>query len=423
MGKMKPLLYNVDKLKEYFRHIECAAIYGAGDYGKTLIDYLIFAGEKEKILGIIVTKRKDADRNYKGMEILEAADFFETHRNCSVIIAASLEHWDAMEETVLSKGASYRIMTQELYTDMQRKMDGREKTVYQELDFLLAGFEKCGTTSLYAALKKIPAIYLSDKKESHYFSWFHMVEGAREKLIAAYFDNIRKGQIVGMIEPTFWASAKEIHAEFGGTIRLLFLVRNPVDAVFSYFKMANCLGEGNLLEAYRRSGGRFHVSMFDEYFSGLIAQEPEIFQYDYWMESFLKEYPHEQVNVILFEDLIQNPNEQLHEILKYIGVCEEREFTELPIVNEGNFVMADSEGYELAGRKFMLFRERDLLDAEEKSKKERECLEVQKLYAKAEKIYGVKMTDRQRTQLCEHFDGSVRRLEKLLGRDLTELWF
>lgn len=87
MGKMKPLLYNVDKLKEYFRHIECAAIYGAGDYGKTLIDYLIFAGEKEKILGIIVTKRKDADRNYKGMEILEAADFFETHRNCSVIIA------------------------------------------------------------------------------------------------------------------------------------------------------------------------------------------------------------------------------------------------------------------------------------------------------------------------------------------------
>ena len=71
----------------------------------------------------------------------------------------------------------------------------------------------------------------------------------------------------------------------------------------------------------------------------------------------------------------------------------------------------------------MLFRERDLLDAEEKSKKERECLEVQKLYAKAEKIYGVKMTDRQRTQLCEHFDGSVRRLEKLLGRDLTELWF
>ena len=34
------------------------------------------------------------------------------------------------------------------------------------------------------------------------------------------------------------------------------------------------------------------------------------------------------------------PNKQLHEILNYIGVCDEREFTELPIVNEGNFVMA-----------------------------------------------------------------------------------
>ena len=39
MEKMKPLLYDADQLKEYFRHIECAAIYGAGDYGKTLIDY------------------------------------------------------------------------------------------------------------------------------------------------------------------------------------------------------------------------------------------------------------------------------------------------------------------------------------------------------------------------------------------------
>lgn len=63
MEKMKPLLYDADQLKEYFRHIECAAIYGAGDYGKTLIDYLISAGEEEKILGIIVTKRKDADCN------------------------------------------------------------------------------------------------------------------------------------------------------------------------------------------------------------------------------------------------------------------------------------------------------------------------------------------------------------------------
>ena len=35
----------------------------------------------------------------------------------------------------------------------------------------------------------------------------------------------------------------------------------PVDAVFSYFKMANRLGHGELLGAYQKAGGKFHLSI------------------------------------------------------------------------------------------------------------------------------------------------------------------
>ncbi len=111
-------------------------------------------------------------------------------------------------------------------------------------------------------------------------------------------------------------------------------------------------------------------------------------------------------------------------ILDYIGLCEEIEGIErLPLVNEGSFVMADSEGYQLAGRKFEIFQEWNEYKKEKKYEEKRECFEIQKEFLDAKKLYGVKMTDRQRKQLRMHFDKSVRRLEKLLGRDLAELWF
>ena len=133
-------------------------------------------------------------------------------------------------------------------------------------------------------------------------------------MIEIYFDNIKKGQIVGMIEPTFWLYAKEVFVEFGPNVKLIFLVRNPVDAVFSYFKMANRLGHGELLGAYQKAGGKFHLSIFEEYFSRLIQQKPYMFQYDYWIAEFLKLFPEDQIKILFFEELIQKPSLKLKEI-------------------------------------------------------------------------------------------------------------
>ncbi len=314
MRKKQKVLQNLEELSAFLRETENVVIYGAGDYGKKIIDYLIFAGEERKIRGIVVTKRKHSDRCYRKVKIQEASDFFEKNKNCFVLIAASLEHWFAIEEIVCAQEVSYRIMAQELYIDICRKMDTREREIFHGIDFILAGFEKCGTTSLYAALKKMPSIYLSDEKESHYFSWFDTMDDAREKLIEIYFDNIKKGQIVGMIEPTFWLYAKEVFVEFGPNVKLIFLVRNPVDAVFSYFKMANRLGHGELLGAYQKAGGKFHLSIFEEYFSRLIQQKPYMFQYDYWIAEFLKLFPEDQIKILFFEELIQKPSLKLKEI-------------------------------------------------------------------------------------------------------------
>ena len=41
----------------------------------------------------------------------------------------------------------------------------------------------------------------------------------------------------------------------------------------------------------------------------------------------------------------------------------------------------------------------------------------------AEKIYNPKMTPEQRKRLEDYYRPSVRKLEKILGKDLSKLWF
>lgn len=50
-------------------------------------------------------------------------------------------------------------------------------------------------------------------------------------------------------------------------------------------------------------------------------------------------------------------------------------------------------------------------------------MNVREQYEHANKLYGVKLTDHQKKKLEAHFNDSVRKLEKELGKDLSKLWF
>lgn len=50
------------------------------------------------------------------------------------------------------------------------KNKSQEGEPVQEIQFVVAGFLKCGTTSLHYALQQIEDIYLPDDKESQFFT-------------------------------------------------------------------------------------------------------------------------------------------------------------------------------------------------------------------------------------------------------------
>lgn len=423
MEQLEKYIFDIKDLNRYLQMKGNIVIYGAGDYGKKLIDYIFSQKEEEKIMGIVVTEKEETDSEYRGKKISEADTFFMECGECFVIIATSLVYQEEIAKIVKQYGKQYCYITYELYLDLKNGLDSCLVVPYSGVDFLCPGFPKCGTTSLYSALRRVDGIYLSQRKENHFFRWCESVENPEEKLIKTYFSNIKKGETVGIIDPTYIREAERIHDLFGNKMKILFLVRNPVDAVFSFFKMAVRLGQGDLEQAYQKYG-KFYVEMFDVFFENNI----DSYEYIYWIEQFEKYYAKEQIKIVFFEELIKAPQAVINDILEFIGVTDRYEYANLPIENEGNFVMADIEGYKLANLKHSEYNRisKELLSLEDnrsRYEKQQELLGIKEKYDRAEKIYGVKMTQEQRNKVKERFNDSVRKLEAFVNRDLSEIWF
>lgn len=427
MGQKK-YFFTTDELEECFKAEKQVVLYGAGDYGKRIADYLFSVNKGKQIAGFVVTEKKETDNEYKGILIQEAEQL--SHTGCFVIIAMSVPYQADAVKVVQKYGNRFCCMTHELYDEIGGELypDTRKRMPYRGLDFMLAGFSKCGTTSLHRAMMQIEDIYLSKRKESAFFRWCDKVDKPMEKLAAGYFDNIREGQLVGMIEPDFSIHAEGIQRFFGRQLKLIFCVRNPVDAVYSRFKMNTRLGFLEMKEAYRQNGGAFSSGIFDLYFNQNERDTTfvKLGKYADWIEQFLAYYSKGQIKIVLFEDMVKDPRGIMNDILAFLGSNCQYEQESLPKENEGNFVMADSKGLEIAGKRLDMYWEDKYPDEMRKLSRDElygEQVRLEILFNQAEKIYDVRMTGEQKQFLEKYYYDSVRRLEKIMDRDLSEIWF
>ena len=423
----KSQIFTVFGLDELLKVEERIVIYGAGIFGKRIVDYIISVGEVSRIAGILVTEKAE-QLDYKGIRIRELGDgeWFARSDNF-VIIAVSERYMSEIVETVRLYGKRYRCITGYLFREINRKLalNNRQIGAYNGLDFLLAGFTKCGTTSIWKALMEVNDVYVPENKESLFFSWCGDVENPKEKLVKEYFNDIREGQIVGAIEPSFASHAGRIREFFGGHIKILFLVRNPADAMFSKFKMdARSRGTKYIKDAYQKSGGKYMGGVFEKYLSYQSLVDTR--KYIDYISAFLECWPQEQIKIFIFEEIIANPQEVMNDILKFIGSSNKYMHNDLPWRNEGNCVMEDIKGLEIASRLERMGYEYDHLKEKfEQNKAENldEFAEIEKQYNHAKKIYDIKMTKDERQKLEMYYNDSVRELEKLLDKDLSEIWF
>lgn len=207
-------------------------------------------------------------------------------------------------------------------------------------DFLIIGGQRCGTSSLYYYLTDHPTIVPAFTKELHFFDE-NYTKGLRwyraqfpTTVQKYYTEQVRKqGFITGEASPSylFHPHAPARISQFMPNVKLLVLLRNPIDRAYSQHWLnvkANGIHETlsfkDALDAEQeRIAGEREKMLADENYEsptyrpfsyltrGIYAD-----QLQYWM-SF---YSREQFLILKSEDLYSNPGETVKQALEFLGV-------------------------------------------------------------------------------------------------------
>ena len=205
-------------------------------------------------------------------------------------------------------------------------------------DFLIIGAPRCGTTSLFYYLAEHPQIVPSATKELHFFD-DHYAKGMRwyraqfpTTVQKYYAEHMRKRDFfTGEATPAylFYPHAAERIAKALPNVKLIVLLRNPVDRAFSHYWLLSRVNKETLSfeEAIKREQAKIgsererilveanRASQEYRQFS-YLTQGMYVDQLQHWM----KYYPREQFLVLKSEDMYSNPAETIQQTLAFLGL-------------------------------------------------------------------------------------------------------
>ena len=108
-------------------------------------------------------------------------------------------------------------------------------------NFFCIGAQKCGTTSLFNLLVEHEDIFLPSVKEDHFFDVDERFNKGLDWYLDQYFKDANNEKIVGSITPDylfFNKCPKRIFNLLGKDIKLIIILRNPVDRAYSHYLMS-----------------------------------------------------------------------------------------------------------------------------------------------------------------------------------------
>ena len=199
-------------------------------------------------------------------------------------------------------------------------------------NFILAGFPKCGSTSLYYYLYEHPEIFLPhQQKELHYFTYDILTKlnsGKGDKEIQEFhidsfeaykkcFSGVTDEKAIGDVSPSYAnydVCIPKIKETLGKNTKVIFILRDPIQRAYS-----------NYLHLVRENREKL------TFYEALMQEEKRMKEKysDFWYYIFnstylpkinrMKEY-FDDILIITFEEFIKNPQKGIKEIYSFLGV-------------------------------------------------------------------------------------------------------
>jgi hypothetical protein len=197
-------------------------------------------------------------------------------------------------------------------------------------DFLGVGASRSGTTTLYDFLDRHPQVFMANPKEIHYFTFRHPEFGSTRPLTieqyAGLFSMAGNAVCKGEISPSYlWVpGAAERIRRVLGPIKIVIILRNPVERAFSDFSYSQRSGYNRipfrdflqqaqpLLQKMQLTRAPFHPTAI--LWKGFYARQ---------LKAYLDAFGAGRVYVRLLDDMITDAPGFRKSLTAFLGVTDD----------------------------------------------------------------------------------------------------
>lgn len=199
--------------------------------------------------------------------------------------------------------------------------------VDRKVDFIIAGTIKGGTTALDAYVRAHPQIGMSYIKEARFFDNADFFRHNKKPSIPQYhalFADVWLRKLLGEATPNYMYSpaAPERIRAYNPNMKLIMVLRNPVDRAYSHWNM-----ERQLTKETRTFSEAFRQELANG-INGLAEQPGFAYVhrgfYTEQLERIWKFFPKEQTLVLKNEELRKNHFETLNGVCRFLGVAPQK---------------------------------------------------------------------------------------------------
>ena len=279
-------------------------------------------------------------------------------------------------------------------------------------NLLLVGAAKSGSSLLANCLGQHPEIYMSPVKEPFYFVPNCGVDSFEEYI--SLFKNSESAKIRAEASTGYLYSenaALAIKKTLPNT-KIMIILRNPIDMAFSFWAFNSRRGnetdsfETAITTQKQRFSQEFMKTCVGWPYSYLYIERAKYYQQ---VKRYIDLFGRDRVNVIIFEEFLQDPTKSFSEIFNFLEVDQNFKPT-IKRVNSGG-VMRFKQIEQLLQKDFPVIKNIFPLVWRDKIRIFLRDLNVK---TGEKPVLSAKM----RHQLTAVFDEDVKSLESLLGREL-----
>jgi hypothetical protein len=205
-------------------------------------------------------------------------------------------------------------------------------------DFIIIGAMNCGTTSLYRDLIEHPCITPAFKKEIFFFShnfkrgvdWYR--SHFTSSLFKLYAKHICKQNILTGEASPYYIFHPQVPRRISQTIpevKLIALLRNPIDRAYSQYNMRRIKGHETLSfeeaieKEEERLKGEKEKMLKDENYSSYSYQMYSYLSrgiYVDQLKAWMNFFPREQFLILKSEDFFSDPPSIYRQVLKFLDL-------------------------------------------------------------------------------------------------------